>query len=1206
MQKENRGITLVALVVTIIVLLILAGVSLSLVGGSNGILTRTTKSVDATELASFKEAKELSDAEVVMEMHMEGTGGSNLYDYIKQQCEKNPDKTYETGNGTYWIDDEGYLHFTDKATGNDSKLIKDKEGNTIIKEVTIDGNKQDMTDSSSLTTEIETAIDELLKEYYEKYGTSNQEKTFEEFIKEKCEESGKDYVETENGGKIYPTDDGKLIYSDSAGNNTTFVTKDNGEVAIKEMTTPSGEIKDMTTSETLKTEVEKAIEDLKKEHEQSGSDKTFEEFLKDKCEQNGGSISTSTGGTIASNGDGTFSYADGTEPSSIADFTVTEMGKVDIEKNEINKPENTGGTGGSTEKPLPNVDLVAGDITFEYSTTTWANSVTVTAKPNIDITGYTLQTSRNGVTWNNNASQTFTNNGTFYVRLYNGTKYGGAATANVTNVDGVKPVIGNITSNTSSITFTATDEVSGIIGYAVTESPNVPSNFETCENTKNLTQTVSGTQGTTYYIWVKDEAGNIREIKTVTLGNVQGLTTADINFTYSTTNWTNQTVTVTATPKVDITGYTMQVSLDGTNWTDGNSHEFTANGTLYVSLRDDAGQRAKTMASADMTKIDKTAPVFGTTTVTTNSFSFSVADNESGLAGWNVTETDAQPATFTAISGTSFETTVNNKKNNKPYYIWVKNVAGGVSKKAVNLNTVTAPTSSNLTATTSSWSGTNATVTFNTSTSFQIQYSTKQSTNDSDWTTGKTVTVATGTTVYARLWDGTNGSSNYISHRPVLTYTITYNGNGATGGSTAKSAHQYGTAKALTANGFSRTGYTFAGWNTAANGSGTNYSNGQSVNNLVSTNGGNLNLYAKWKAHTYTITYNGNGATGGSTAKSTHQYGTAKALTANGFSKTGYTFAGWNTAANGSGTNYSNGQSVNNLVSTNGGNLNLYAKWKANTYTINYNGNGSTSGSTASSSHTYGVGKNLTANGFTKNGYHFQGWATSSGGGKVYNNSQNVNNLSTGSTVTLYAVWQKHSFGNNDGICTICGKDENFLGTSNLGLINNWNFSVYRSQDSGFYSVVNDQSMHLKVPTPRMQCSRWSSPNIDGVEHWGNMCCITSKEKYLMDNIQSIVFRGQIYSNAGDLGFEQTNVSTWRIGLTQLATPVTLGNYLNHSYVFSEEERPAGTIHNISFTYDVSSITGYHYLKATMKHLCRAVDSNSSFMAISSWYPIYK
>lgn len=138
-KKKQDGITLVALIVTIIVLLILAGVSLSLVEGSNGILTRTTKAMDEMELASFKEAKELSDVEVAMEMHMEGTGGSNLYDYIKQQCEKNPDKMYERGNGTYWLDEDGYLHFTDKATGNDSKLIKYQRSENWWKQTGYDG-----------------------------------------------------------------------------------------------------------------------------------------------------------------------------------------------------------------------------------------------------------------------------------------------------------------------------------------------------------------------------------------------------------------------------------------------------------------------------------------------------------------------------------------------------------------------------------------------------------------------------------------------------------------------------------------------------------------------------------------------------------------------------------------------------------------------------------------------------------------------------------------------------------------------------------------------------------------------------------------------------------------------------------------------------------------------------------------------------------
>ena len=42
-----------------------------------------------------------------------------------------------------------------------------------------------------------------------------------------------------------------------------------------------------------------------------------------------------------------------------------------------------------------------------------------------------------------------------------------------------------------------------------------------------------------------------------------------------------------------------------------------------------------------------------------------------------------------------------------------------------------------------------------------------------------------------------------------------------------------------------------------------------------------------------------------------------------------------------------------------------YAQWKANTYTVAYNSNGGT-GSTASSTHTYDVAKNLTANGFSR------------------------------------------------------------------------------------------------------------------------------------------------------------------------------------------------------------------------------------------------
>lgn len=69
--KNQKGITLVALVVTIIVLLILAGVSLSLVAGSDGILGRATNAVDKNQIAMIKEKIELKVAEEVENFYEE-------------------------------------------------------------------------------------------------------------------------------------------------------------------------------------------------------------------------------------------------------------------------------------------------------------------------------------------------------------------------------------------------------------------------------------------------------------------------------------------------------------------------------------------------------------------------------------------------------------------------------------------------------------------------------------------------------------------------------------------------------------------------------------------------------------------------------------------------------------------------------------------------------------------------------------------------------------------------------------------------------------------------------------------------------------------------------------------------------------------------------------------------------------------------------
>ena len=56
-KYANKGITLIALVITIIVLLILAGVSIAMLTGENGVLTKATEAKDQTEIAQEKEER---------------------------------------------------------------------------------------------------------------------------------------------------------------------------------------------------------------------------------------------------------------------------------------------------------------------------------------------------------------------------------------------------------------------------------------------------------------------------------------------------------------------------------------------------------------------------------------------------------------------------------------------------------------------------------------------------------------------------------------------------------------------------------------------------------------------------------------------------------------------------------------------------------------------------------------------------------------------------------------------------------------------------------------------------------------------------------------------------------------------------------------------------------------------------------------------
>ena len=143
-------------------------------------------------------------------------------------------------------------------------------------------------------------------------------------------------------------------------------------------------------------------------------------------------------------------------------------------------------------------------------------------------------------------------------------------------------------------------------------------------------------------------------------------------------------------------------------------------------------------------------------------------------------------------------------------------------------------------------------------------------------------------------------------------------------------------------------------------------------------------------------------------ANSTHEYGTAKALTANSFTKTGYTFAGWATSSSGVKV-YDNQASVTNLSSTNGATVELWAVWNINQYTVTYNANGGTGSVPNQQSGNYNATVNV---GFspvpTKSNAVFLGWSTNSGATSPTYTSGGTKTITLTGNVNLYAIWHNH------------------------------------------------------------------------------------------------------------------------------------------------------------------------------------------------------
>lgn len=269
------------------------------------------------------------------------------------------------------------------------------------------------------------------------------------------------------------------------------------------------------------------------------------------------------------------------------------------------------------------------------------------------------------------------------------------------------------------------------------------------------------------------------------------------------------------------------------------------------------------------------------------------------------------------------------------------------------------------------------------------------------YSAGESYTANANVTLYA-VWE-------------LNTYKVTYNANGGTRQPSAQTK-THNIDLTLSSSIPTRTGYTFLGWATNSNGD-VVYSPGG-----IYTLNADITLYAVWAINTFTISYDANGGSGTPDAQ-IKTYGQSLTITSVIPVKEGYTFLGWATDSDGSGTLYSPGDSFKINADTT-----LYAVWEVTTYKITYFiSEENTKTDVKFHWYDYIIYTEIP----TLKGYIFQGWATEVNGEIVYAPGDTY---STNEELNLYAIWEKILYCdiNNDG--AINAKDAVLLAQ----LLANW------------------------------------------------------------------------------------------------------------------------------------------------------------------------
>ena len=236
-------------------------------------------------------------------------------------------------------------------------------------------------------------------------------------------------------------------------------------------------------------------------------------------------------------------------------------------------------------------------------------------------------------------------------------------------------------------------------------------------------------------------------------------------------------------------------------------------------------------------------------------------------------------------------------------------------------------------------------------------------------------------------------------------YWVAFDAKGGAGSMVAQ-AFTYDVAQALTSNAFTKTGHSFAGWATNAAGSAV-YADGAVVSNLTAAADATNTLWAAWTANSYKVHYNPNGGSG-SVVTQDFTYAQAQPLAQNPFEppQPWMVFAGWSNATDK--VVYNAGASVSNLTAEPDGQVDFYAIWADDSYTVTFDGNGGVGGMTPQV-FAHGEKRSLAPNVFTRIGHSFKNW-TNDDSSKSYMDQEEFTAPSTGDGETLRAVWTNNTY----------------------------------------------------------------------------------------------------------------------------------------------------------------------------------------------------